>query len=93
MPQPSKRSPRFQAICRLLVVRGPAPRSSLRRAWTTLASSLPDMALRNASGAYSALLGQLLRDERFDVIQAESIEMAGISPGTEFCAKLKTHNS
>jgi glycosyltransferase involved in cell wall biosynthesis len=67
----------LHAICRVLVVRGPAARSPLGRAWTTLMSTLPDMALRNASGAYAAVLGQLLRDERFDVIQAESIEMAG----------------
>jgi glycosyltransferase involved in cell wall biosynthesis len=49
----------------------------LRRAWTTLASPLPDMALRNASRAYAAALTQLLSAERFDTIQAESIEMAG----------------
>jgi glycosyltransferase involved in cell wall biosynthesis len=67
----------FHAICRVLTVRGPLPRSPLRRAWTTLISPLPDMALRNASRAYSKMLRQLLRDEHFDVVQAESIEMAG----------------
>jgi glycosyltransferase involved in cell wall biosynthesis len=63
--------------CRLLTVRGPEPRSMLRRAWTTLASPLPDMALRNASPAYAAALQALLARESFDIVQAESIEMAG----------------
>jgi glycosyltransferase involved in cell wall biosynthesis len=35
------------------------------------------MALRNASAAYNEALSRLLAAERFDVIQAESIEMAG----------------
>jgi glycosyltransferase involved in cell wall biosynthesis len=67
----------LRAVCRVLVVRGPQPRSTLRRAWTTLASPLPDMALRNTSRAYAGALRQLLSAERFDIIQAESIEMAG----------------
>ncbi|GAB4188527.1 MAG: glycosyltransferase [Roseiflexaceae bacterium] len=67
----------LRAICRVLTVRGPEPRSPLRRAWTTLASPLPDMALRNASAAYRAALAELLAREHFDVVQAESIEMAG----------------
>jgi polysaccharide biosynthesis protein PslH len=62
---------------RLATVIGPPPRSLARRAWTTLASPLPDMALRNASPAYAAALSRLLAAERFDVVQAESIEMAG----------------
>ncbi len=62
--------------CRLLTVRGPEPRSTLRRAWTTLASPLPDMALRNASRAYANALQTLLSRESFDIVQAESIEMA-----------------
>jgi glycosyltransferase involved in cell wall biosynthesis len=67
----------LRAVCRVLVVRGPQPRGTLRRAWTTLASPLPDMALRNASRAYAGALRQLLGAESFDIIQAESIEMAG----------------
>jgi glycosyltransferase involved in cell wall biosynthesis len=67
----------LRAVCRVLEVCGPQPRGTLRRAWTTLASPLPDMALRNASRAYAGALSQLLSAERFDIIQAESIEMAG----------------
>jgi Glycosyltransferase len=63
-------------LCRLITVRGPAPRSLIRRAWTTLASPLPDMALRNASPAFRALLCDLVAREHVDIVQAESIEMA-----------------
>jgi glycosyltransferase involved in cell wall biosynthesis len=62
--------------CRVITVRGPEPRSAQRRAWTTLSSPLPDMALRNASRPYAEALHRLLAAERFDVVQAESIEMA-----------------
>jgi polysaccharide biosynthesis protein PslH len=67
----------LQRVCRVLTVRGPIARSLSRRAWTTLASRLPDMALRNAAPAYAAALRALLATEQFDIIQAESIEMAG----------------
>lgn len=63
-------------LCRVITVHGPAPRPLLRRAWTTLASPLPDMALRNASPAFRAVLCDLVAREHFDVVQAESIEMA-----------------
>src|SRR5262249_33298046 len=90
-------------MCRVLVVRGPPPRGAARRAWTTLASPLPDMALRNASRAYAAALSELLAAERFDIVQAESIEMAGYLPSSELPvvsdalasinSKLETRNS
>jgi hypothetical protein len=46
----------LRAVCRVLAVRGPQPRGTLRRTWTTLASTQPDMALRNASRAYAGAL-------------------------------------
>ncbi|MBK9713896.1 MAG: glycosyltransferase [Kouleothrix sp.] len=67
----------LQRICRVVTVRGPASRGLPRRAWTTLTSPLPDMALRNAAPAYAAALRALLATETFDIVQAESIEMAG----------------
>jgi len=67
----------LQRVCRVVTVRGPLVRSLPRRAWTTLASPLPDMALRNAATAYAAALRALLATEQFDIVQAESIEMAG----------------
>jgi glycosyltransferase involved in cell wall biosynthesis len=67
----------LREICRVATVQGPPPRSLARRALTTLASPLPDMALRNELPAYAEALSRLLASERFDVVQAESIEMAG----------------
>ncbi len=67
----------LQRVCRVVTVRGPIARSLLRRAWTTLVSPLPDMALRNAAPAYTDALRALLATEQFDIVQAESIEMAG----------------
>ncbi len=63
-------------ICRLATVIGPPPRSLARRAWTTLASPLPDLALRNAAPAYRAALSRMLAAERFDLVHAASLEMA-----------------
>ncbi|WP_298490589.1 glycosyltransferase family 4 protein [uncultured Chloroflexus sp.] len=58
------------------IVIGPLARSLGQRALTTLVSPWPDMALRNASTAYSATLAELLANEQFEVVLAESIEMA-----------------
>lgn len=63
--------------CKLATVIGPPPRSLARRALSTLSSPLPDLALRNAAPAYAEALSRLLAAERFDVVQAESLEMAG----------------
>lgn len=63
--------------CYLSVVPGPPARTLARRAWTTLASPLPDMALRNAAADYTRELDHLLTMQHYDVILAESIEMAG----------------
>jgi len=62
-------------FCHVLTVPLPPTRSLPRRAWTTLTSPLPDMAFRNLSPAFSATLQNLLQQETFAVIQAESIEM------------------
>ncbi|NJN18351.1 MAG: glycosyltransferase [Oscillochloris sp.] len=64
-------------FCRLATVIGPPPRPMLARAFTTLASPLPDMALRNADPQYAEALSRILAAQRFDLVQAESIEMAG----------------
>lgn len=81
----------LQRVCRVVTVRGPIARSLPRRAWTTLASPLPDMALRNAAPAYADVLRALLATEQFDIIQAESIEMAGYLLGVE-SLELKVQN-
>lgn len=63
--------------CTVITVPGPPARSLTRRALTTLGSPVPDMGLRNATPAYATALSRLLASERYDVVQAESIEMAG----------------
>jgi glycosyltransferase involved in cell wall biosynthesis len=67
----------LREICAVSTVIGPPRRSLATRAATTLSSPLPDMALRNADPAYAAALSRTLASQRFDVVQAESIEMAG----------------
>lgn len=67
----------LRTVCHVETVTGLLPRRITRRAWDTLFSPLPDMALRNASTAYTDALRQLVRSHPFDAIQAESIEMGG----------------
>jgi glycosyltransferase involved in cell wall biosynthesis len=67
----------LRSLCRVATVPAPPRRSLARRAFTTLASPLPDMALRNAAPAYAEALSRTLAAGRYDVVQAESIEMAG----------------
>jgi len=81
----------LQRVCRVVTVRGPLARSLPRRAWTTLTSPLPDMALRNAAPAYADALRALLATEQFDIVQAESIEMAGYLLRVK-SSKLKVQN-
>ncbi len=66
----------MRAHCRLATVIGPPPRRLVQRAWTTLTSPLPDLALRNAAPAYREALSRLLAAERFDLVHAASLEMA-----------------
>lgn len=55
----------------------PAPRRTLtQRAITTLISPLPDMALRAPSATFRTALETMLNTMQFDVVLAESIEMA-----------------
>lgn len=66
----------LRETCRLVTVPGLPPRTLRQRAWTTLTSLLPDMALRSVSPDYALLLHKLLTSQPFDIVQAESIEMA-----------------
>lgn len=79
-------------LCRVVAVRGPASRSALRRAWTTFASPFPDMALRNVSPAFRAVLHDLVTRERFDAVQAESIEMAPYLAGLPLVDRASSAN-
>ncbi len=64
-------------ICHAIhAVPAPARRSLLQRALTSLASPLPDMALRLPSEQMTRTLCDWIRREAFDVLQVEGIEMA-----------------
>lgn len=67
----------LRELCGVVTIPGPPQRSLIRRAITTAVSPLPDMGWRNAAPAYAEALSRLLASERYDVVQAESIEMAG----------------
>jgi glycosyltransferase involved in cell wall biosynthesis len=69
-------APPLRDLCaRISIVPYPA-RSFRSRVFTTLTSPQPDMALRLASEAMHAQFAELMRGERFDVVQIEGIEMA-----------------
>lgn len=68
-------TPLHEMCCHVETVPSPPPRSLLRRLATTLASPMPDMALRLPSRAFRERLRKCLRRESFDVIQVEGIEM------------------
>jgi sugar transferase (PEP-CTERM/EpsH1 system associated) len=66
----------LRPYCRQVIVE-PAPQRGLaRRARDTLLNPLPDMALRLDSPAMHEHLAALLRENRYDVVQVEGIEMA-----------------
>ncbi len=65
-------------LCQKIVIAPYPSRTLARRAWTTLFSPLPDMALRLASTAMRDQLAALAHDETFDVVQIEGIEMAQV---------------
>ncbi len=67
----------LRELCGVVTVLGPPRRGLAGRALSTAASPLPDMALRNRSRPYAEALSRLLAAGRYDVVQAESIELAG----------------
>jgi polysaccharide biosynthesis protein PslH len=66
----------LHALCHRIEIAPYPTRSLAQRAWTTLTSPLPDMALRLKSGEMHTKAEMLLRDAQFDVVQVEGIEMA-----------------
>jgi sugar transferase (PEP-CTERM/EpsH1 system associated) len=65
----------LRALCRRIEIAPYPTRSFAQRAWTTLTSPLPDMALRLKSDQMHKIVDSL-RDESFDIVQIEGIEMA-----------------
>lgn len=70
----------LRTCCRQIIVVAAPVRPLVRRARDTLLNPLPDMALRLASPAMHDHLARLLRENRYEVIQVEGIEMAPYLP-------------
>ena len=72
-----------QAVARRVELR-PSPAHRLaRRLDGVLRTGWPDMALRRWSPGFARALSDLVRDERYDVVEAEGIEMARYLPLAE----------
>ena len=76
-----------QAVARRVELR-PSPTHRLaRRLDGVLRTGWPDMALRRWSPSFARALRELVREERYDVVEAEGIEMARYLP---LCAGART---
>lgn len=65
-----------QAMCGRVELLGAPRRAATSRLFRMLTSPLPDMAFRRWSREFSVTLRCLLREEQYEVVQAEGIEMA-----------------
>lgn len=78
---------------RIVTVPAPPPRGILRRGRDLLSSPVPDLLLRLWSPALRHALQALLTHERYDVVQFEGLEMAGLLPAVRGPATvLDDHN-
>ncbi len=66
----------LREICRRIETVSPPTRSTLRRVAETFFSTQPDMARRLQSRALAEKLAAMLRENKYDVVQIEGIEMA-----------------
>lgn len=66
----------LREYCSRIEIAPPPVRTTLTRAYETLSSPLPDMARRLHSPFLAQKLAAMLRQEKYDVIQIEGIEMA-----------------
>jgi polysaccharide biosynthesis protein PslH len=69
-----------QALCRRVEVRPSPAHGPVGRLVRTFTSPLPDMAYRRWSPAFARALRSLLEEERYDLVEAEGIEMARYLP-------------
>jgi glycosyltransferase involved in cell wall biosynthesis len=70
----------LQGVCRRVELRPAPPHPAYRRLVRTISAPLPDMAYRRWSPGFGAVLGAMIAEERYDVVQAEGIEMARYLP-------------
>ncbi len=72
-----------QAVARRVELRPSPPHRLARRLDGVLRTGWPDMALRRWSPGFADTLRDLVREERYDVVEAEGIEMARYLPLAE----------
>ena len=65
-----------QSVCAHVELRPSPPHRIVRRLGGVLGSAWPDMALRRWSPGFAEAVQGLMQSERYDVVQAEGIEMA-----------------
>ena len=70
----------LDALCKRIEIVSPPVRSSAQRLRDLLTSVQPDLALRLMSAEYSQVLGETLRQQAFDLVQFEGLEMTGYLP-------------
>lgn len=70
----------LEAVCRRVELRPAPPHAALRRLARTVSSPWPDMAFRRWSRGFAETLTDVHRQERYDLVQAEGIEMARYLP-------------
>ena len=66
----------LQAVCRRVELRPAPPHPAYRRLARTFSTPLPDMAYRRWSPGFGAVLRAMVDEERYDVVEAEGVEMA-----------------
>jgi polysaccharide biosynthesis protein PslH len=66
----------LQGVCRRVELRPAPPHPAHRRLARTVSAPLPDMAYRRWSPGFGEVLRTMAAEERYDVVQAEGIEMA-----------------
>jgi polysaccharide biosynthesis protein PslH len=69
-----------RAVCRRVELRAAPRHERARRLAVALGSPLPDMAFRRWSPRFVAALRALLKEERYDLVDVEGIEMARYLP-------------
>jgi glycosyltransferase involved in cell wall biosynthesis len=70
----------LQGICRRVELRPAPPHPAYRRLARAVSARLPDMAFRRWSQGFAEALRDLVAEERYDIVQAEGIEMARYLP-------------
>ncbi len=86
-PEELQNAAPLRALCRRIEIAPYPARTMMARARDTVFSPLPDMALRLKSDAMHELVARVTRDESFDAVQIEGIEMARYMLQSQFAIR------